>query len=297
MTPSPPPPSEPSSDQAGTMAGALTRGALRRRVGVLVFLLSIIVVGVVATLGIPLELFPRGYTGQNLRVFVPWRDAPVQEVLQKITLPLEEEVSTVRGLDGINSFSSKGSAGVFLRFKRGTDMDVAYREVRDRVERARALFPTDADRVYIRKDDASGIPVAVIGMAVDPGLTDAYTLGVFIYDMLHGGLPIRNIKMKLYEESTVVELHNNIKFREDLSMEAQDLILRLLSTDPNNRLLGDTEIKALLYHPWLKKYRLLDHSATAPEPLYIPDLSLPNFDSSFNAQFQPFVSELEGTET
>ena len=128
-------------------------------------------------------------------------------------------------------------------------------------------------------------------------LTDAYTLGVFIYDMLHGGLPIRNIKMKLYEESTVVELHNNIKFREDLSMEAQDLILRLLSTDPNNRLLGDTEIKALLYHPWLKKYRLLDHSATAPEPLYIPDLSLPNFDSSFNAQFQPFVSELEGTET
>jgi Cu/Ag efflux pump CusA len=64
---------------------------------VLVFLMSIIVVGVVATIGIPLELFPRGYTGQNLRVFVPWQDAPVQEVLQKITLPLEEELSTVRG--------------------------------------------------------------------------------------------------------------------------------------------------------------------------------------------------------
>ena len=72
------------------MAGSLTRGALRRRVAVLVFLLSIIVVGIVATLGIPLELFPRGYTGQNLRVFVPWQDAPVQEVLRKITLPIEE---------------------------------------------------------------------------------------------------------------------------------------------------------------------------------------------------------------
>lgn len=96
--------------------------------------------------------------------------------MQKITLPLEEELSTVRGLDGINSFSSKGSAGTFLRFKRGTDMDVAYREVRDRVQRARLLFPTDADRVFIRKEDASGIPVAVIGMAIDPGMTDAYTL-------------------------------------------------------------------------------------------------------------------------
>ncbi|MCC6232543.1 MAG: efflux RND transporter permease subunit, partial [Verrucomicrobiales bacterium] len=177
MTPSPPtPPPEPPLDQAGAMAGAITRGALRRRITVLVFLMSIIVVGIVATLGIPLELFPRGYTGQNLRVFIPWQDAPVQEVLQKITLPLEEELSTVRGLDGVNSFSSKGSAGVFLRFKRGTDMDVAYREVRDRVERARAVFPTDVDRVFIRKDDASGIPVAVIGLAVDPGLTDSYTL-------------------------------------------------------------------------------------------------------------------------
>jgi hypothetical protein len=55
-------------------------------------------------------------------------------------------------------------------------MDVAYREVRDRVQRARVLFPSDADRVYIRKEDASGIPVAVIGFAIDPGLTDYYTL-------------------------------------------------------------------------------------------------------------------------
>lgn len=176
MTPSLPTPAETPLDQAGAMAGHLTRGALRRRVTVLVFLLSIIVVGIVATTGIPLELFPRGYTGQNLRVFVPWQDAPVQEVLHKITLPLEEELGTVRGLDGLNSFSSKGSAGLFLRFKRGTDMDVAYREVRDRVERARLLFPSDVDRVFIRKEDASGIPVAVIGFAIDPGMTDAHTL-------------------------------------------------------------------------------------------------------------------------
>ncbi len=178
--PNPEPPaklvSPPPQDRAEELASALTRGALRRRITVLVLLMSIVVVGVVATIDLPLELFPRGYTGQNLRVWVPWQDAPVEEVLQKLTLPLEEELSTVRGLDGINSFSSKGSAGAFLRFKRGTDMDVAYREVRDRVQRARLLFPTDADRVYIRKEDASGIPVAVIGFAIDPGLTDYYTL-------------------------------------------------------------------------------------------------------------------------
>jgi hydrophobic/amphiphilic exporter-1 (mainly G- bacteria), HAE1 family len=104
------PPPEPSIDRAEILASALTRSSLRRRITVLVLLLSILVVGFVATLGIPLELFPRGYTGHNLRVFVPWPDAPVQEVLDRITLPLEEELSTVRGLDSLNSFSSKGTA-------------------------------------------------------------------------------------------------------------------------------------------------------------------------------------------
>ena len=55
-------------------------------------------------------------------------------------------------------------------------MDVAYREVRDRVERARSRFPDDIDRVYIRKDDASGIPVYVLGVAVDPAVADTYDL-------------------------------------------------------------------------------------------------------------------------
>ena len=37
-------------------------------------------------------------------------------------------------------------------------------------------FPEDVDRVYIRKEDASGIPVFVMGLAVDPDLADPYNL-------------------------------------------------------------------------------------------------------------------------
>ena len=165
-----------SGDQAGRLAGGLTEFSLRRRITVLVLLLSILVVGLVATVGIPLEIFPRGYTGPFLHVWVPWPNAPTQEVLDEITRPLEEEVSTVRGLERLNSMSTVNGASLFIQFKSGTDMDVAYREVRDRLQRARVEFPDDADRVFIFKEDAAGIPVAVIGMAYDPGLTDYYSL-------------------------------------------------------------------------------------------------------------------------
>ncbi len=155
---------------------ALTRFSLQRRITVLVTFLSVLVVGAVATLGIPLEMFPSGFTQQSLRVSVPWRDSPSREVLDKLTLPLEEELSTVRGVSHMTSYSRQGRANVSLVFKRGVDMGVAYREVRDRVERARALFPAGVDRVFINKDDISGIPIAFIGVAVDESVTDSYNL-------------------------------------------------------------------------------------------------------------------------
>ena len=155
-----------------SIAGALAEFSLNRRVTVIVILMSIFVIGLIATKGIPRELFPRGYQPKFLRVYVPWRDAPAEEVLEKITQPLEEELSTVKDLIHINSFSSQRSATVFLTFKQNVDIDVAYREVRDRVERARLRFPDDVEQVIIGKDDPDSMPVAVLGVSIDPSVTD-----------------------------------------------------------------------------------------------------------------------------
>ncbi len=138
--------------------------------------MTIFVIGLIASTGIPRELFPRGYKAKFLRVYVPWRNAPAEEVLEKITKPLEEELSTVKDLININSYSSQRSATVFLSFKKDVDIDIAYREVRDRVERARLRFPDDVEQVFIGKDDPDSMPVAVLGLSIDPSVTDYYTL-------------------------------------------------------------------------------------------------------------------------
>lgn len=157
-------------------SGSLPRFSLERRITVLVLFLSTLVVGFVATRGIPIELIPRGYTEPSLRIVVPWPQAPPEEVMEKIAEPLEEELRTVRGLDRITTVSHSDNCRAFLRFKQGVDMDLAYREVRDRVERARRGFPDDVDQVLIFKDDASGVPVYVIGIAVPPTVLDSYNL-------------------------------------------------------------------------------------------------------------------------
>lgn len=169
-------PNDPHQELARERSSLLPRLSLDRPIGVIVLLASVLVVGLVATLGIPIELVPKGFSEPFLRVMVPWRDAPATEVLEKVVRPLEEELSTTPGLDRINSSSATGSGRLFLRFKQGTDMDVAYREVRDRVERAKRRLPDDVERVYIRKDDDTGIPIFVLGLAIDDSISAAYDL-------------------------------------------------------------------------------------------------------------------------
>ncbi len=159
-----------------SIAGRLAAFSLERRITILVLLLTILVGGFIAIEGIPRELFPRGYESKFLRVQVPWPNAPAEEVLEKITLPLEEELSTVKGLVHLNTFSSQSSSSAFLQFKRGVDVDVAYREVRDRVERARLQFPEDVEQALVLRDDPDDFPVAMLGLAIDPSINDPYSL-------------------------------------------------------------------------------------------------------------------------
>ena len=84
-----------TTDQSERVTGALTRLSLQRRVTVLVLFVTILVVGFIASIGIPLELLPKGFTSQSLFVYVPWPNAPAQEVMDKITLPVEGHAPVV----------------------------------------------------------------------------------------------------------------------------------------------------------------------------------------------------------
>lgn len=173
MTPTELPPREiPPTDRAGKLSSF----SLRRPITIFVLFMSAVVIGSIATSRVPVELFPAGFEAPFLSVSVPWQDAPAREVLDKVSIPLEEELNTVRGIDRVITVASLGNAGAYLFFKQGADMDVAYREVRDRVERARALFPDDIDRVFINTHGPSGIPVYALGVAVDAEVSDSYNL-------------------------------------------------------------------------------------------------------------------------
>ena len=137
--------------QTNKIATEITRLSLSRKVTVFVFFLTILAVGLVAVGKLPLEKYPKGQESTHIRIRTGWSSGVAEEAMQKIGLPMEEELSTVRGIKSIHTRSSQTSAEVSLSFKRDTDMDVAYREVRDRMERASLRFPDGVDEYRIYK--------------------------------------------------------------------------------------------------------------------------------------------------
>lgn len=141
--------------------------SLVRPVTTLMVLLSFLVIGVVALVNIPIELIPSGFSPPFMQVEVPYQNATAQDIEDRITRPLEQALSTTPGLDELSATSRADRASLSLVFESDTDMNVAYREVRDRVARARPDLPGDVERVRINKQSGAGIPVAFFGITWD----------------------------------------------------------------------------------------------------------------------------------
>ena len=145
----------------------MVRLSLVRPVTMMMALLSAVVIGVIAFFGIPLELIPSGFSPPFLMIEVPYPNATAQDIEDRITRPLEQSLATTPGLEEISATSRADRASVTLVFEGETDMDVAYREVRDRVARARPELPSDVQRVRIQKQSGAGIPVAFYSVTWD----------------------------------------------------------------------------------------------------------------------------------
>ncbi len=156
----------------GVSDSAIVRLSLRRPITMMMVLLSAVVLGFVALARIPLELIPSGFSPPFMSVSVPYPDATATDVEEKITRPLEAAVATTPRIDEITSISSAGSARIMIMFESDADMDVAYREIRDRVSRVRADLPDDVKQVNIRKESGANIPVAFYGIIWDEQIAD-----------------------------------------------------------------------------------------------------------------------------
>lgn len=184
----------------------LARFSIERRVTMSMIFLTIVAVGFIAVDRLQLEMNPKGLEGDELTVRADWNVGVPPETMDKIGIPLEEELSTVGGVEEIETSAYRSGARVELEFKPGTDMDVAYREVRDRVERARPLFPEGVDKPRIYKRDESAEPVVGFRISYPPD-TDYYDLiNKYVITPIQRIPGVADVEFRIYQREVRIEV-------------------------------------------------------------------------------------------
>ncbi|MEM9223123.1 MAG: efflux RND transporter permease subunit [Pseudomonadota bacterium] len=81
--------------------------------------------------------------------------------------PMERQLRGLDGLKQITAIASESHAGIVLEFEADFDKDEALNDVRDKVDRAKADLPDDADEPSITETNFSLVPTIIVGLSGD----------------------------------------------------------------------------------------------------------------------------------
>jgi hydrophobic/amphiphilic exporter-1 (mainly G- bacteria), HAE1 family len=136
----------------------------RRPVAVWMLFLSVILLGVIAYVRLPIDLLP-DVSYPRLVIYTSYPNVAPAEVERLVTTPIEAEAAGVPGVERTTSVSREGVSLVTLRFAWGTDMDFAMLNVREKMDNVRDRLPESATRPSILRVDPQSDPIMVLSVS------------------------------------------------------------------------------------------------------------------------------------
>jgi HAE1 family hydrophobic/amphiphilic exporter-1 len=149
--------------------------SLKRPVTVMMVFVSMTVVGLIAAFRLPLESMP-DIQFPFLAVNLPYQGSTPSEVERLVTRPVEEALSTLTGIQHMQSVTRADGVNIEMRFKWGQDTAVKAVEAREKIDAIRADLPADLLRYGVFKGSTADQPVLNLRVSADHDLTNAYEL-------------------------------------------------------------------------------------------------------------------------
>ena len=141
--------------------------AVKRQVAVLSVVLMVVLMGIIALKVIPIQLTP-DVRKPLLIVQTKWPGASPAEVEREVTIPQEERLKGLEGLERMESRSRRGRSQIILEFNVNTDRNRSILLVNNRLQQVTGL-PEEADEPILRTRDTDDNPKARFTVETLPG--------------------------------------------------------------------------------------------------------------------------------
>ncbi len=123
----------------------MLRALIHRPIAVTMVLIALVAVGILALTYIPVSLMPE-IDIPRITVQMSNPGASVSEVEQQMVTPMRYQLSQVAGLKDIEAVSRMDAGTITLYSEPGTDMDLLFIDVNEKMDRAINSMPKDMER-------------------------------------------------------------------------------------------------------------------------------------------------------
>jgi HAE1 family hydrophobic/amphiphilic exporter-1 len=142
--------------------------SIRNPVFTTMLMLALVVLGAVSYLRMPVNLFP-DVSFPIVAITTVYPGAGPEQVESQVTKLIEEEMSSISGLDSVSSESGEGFSVVILQFTMETDNDKASQDVRERLNQISNRLPGDAFTPIVQRFDPASQPILIFALADTAG--------------------------------------------------------------------------------------------------------------------------------
>lgn len=138
---------------------------LRRPIAVLMVFLACVIIGIITYNTLPVSLLP-DIAIPEITVQVTGDNMSARELENTVVKPVRRQLMQVGKLRDIRSETRDGSALVRLKFDFGTNTDLAFIEVNEKIDAAMNSLPRDFRRPRVIKASATDIPVFYLNLTL-----------------------------------------------------------------------------------------------------------------------------------
>lgn len=163
---------------------------IHRPIAVSMILIATVAVGILSFAYIPISLMPE-VDIPRITVQMANPGASAAEIEQKMVTPMRYQLAQVAGLKEIETQSRMDAGTITLTFEPGSDMDLLFIDVNEKIDRAMNTMPKDMMRPKVIKASAMDIPAFYI---------DITKRGAGNDDMAQLSRLVRNVIVKRIEQ-------------------------------------------------------------------------------------------------
>ena len=140
--------------------------AVRRPVTVFMLFIGVALFGVLALVRLPVDLMP-SFEVPTVSVVVPYPGAGSEDIETNVTEVIEDALSTINGVEHLDSVSQNNLSVIMVQFVWGTDLDEAASDIRDRLEMLKNDLPSDMEPPMVVKMSSASTPILVMGATAE----------------------------------------------------------------------------------------------------------------------------------